>query len=630
MDRQEDVKTAGMALAATATEKEALAMIHHCRFGHVSFEKMKKAFPDVMNGLDKTKLRCEACEYAKHTRISYVSKGLRSIVPFVLVHSDVWTCPSTSINGMKYFVTFIDCNTRMTWMYLMRHKDEVFECFKDFCAYVKTQFKVQVQMIRTDNGTEYVNRRLGEFLSDQGILHQTSCPDTPPQNGVAERKNRHILEVARSIMYTMNVPKCLWGEAVLTATYLINRTPSMILGMKSPCELLLGENKFSVPPKVFGCTCFVRDHRPAVNKLDPRAVKCIFIGYPSGQRGYKCWSPSDRRTFVSMDVTFWESNPYYGEKTDLSSLFECLDQPVVGPEGEVVLQPQVSEARGREQGRGQEEVMQQARPPMVGTIPVLPLSSGEGETETHQVQEQPEQQQGIAQKPLKVYTRRAKANEPQGEQAGNENVMQGESHIEQEDSSTEMPIALRKGTRAAAAKPVERYGFEHNIGNYVNYDALSASYKVFIASLQAMVIPSDWRNAKKDPKWCAAMREELEALRKQRTWELAELPAGKKTVGCKWVYSVKQNPEGKIERYKARLVARGYSQTYGIDYDETFAPVAKMNTVRILVSCAANFEWPLHQLDVKNAFLHGELKEEVYMEGPLDWTHLKLKARCVD
>ena len=112
----------------------------------------------------------------------------------------------------------------------------------------------------------------------------------------------------------------------------------------------------------------------------------------------------------------------------------------------------------------------------------------------------------------------------------------------------EMPIALRKGTRALVAKPVERYGFQHNIGNYVNYDGLSASYKVFIASLQAVVIPSDWKNAKKDPKWCAAMREELEALRKQRTWELAELPTGKKTVRCRWVYSVKQNPEGKTER----------------------------------------------------------------------------------
>lgn len=131
-----------------------------------------------------------------------------------------------------------------------------------------------------------------------------------------------------------------------------------------------------------------------------------------------------------------------------------------------------------------------------------------------------------------------------------------------------------------------------------------------------MSIPTDWRVARQDPKWCAAMREELEALRKNKTWELSDLPAGKKAVGCKWIYTIKQNSDGKIERYKARLVARGYRQTYGIDYDETFAHVAKMNTVRILVSCAANFGWSLHQLDVKNAFLHWDLQEEVYMEVP--------------
>ena len=94
------------------------------------------------------------------------------------------------------------------------------------------------------------------------------------------------------------------------------------------------------------------------------------------------------------------------------------------------------------------------------------------------------------------------------------------------------------------------------------------------------------------------------------------LPAGKRAVGCKWVYTVKQTPEEKVDRYKARLVAKGYSQTYGIYYDETFAPVAKINTVRTLVSCAANQGWPLHQLDVKNAFLHGDFQAEVYMELP--------------
>ena len=184
------------------------------------------------------------------------------------------------------------------------------------------------RVIRTDNGTEYVNNKFANFLSVEGILHQTSCPDTPPQNGVAERKNRHLLEVAQSLMYTMNVPKFLWSEAVLTATYLINRVPSRVLQMKTPYEVLFGKNEFIVPLKVFGCTCFVRDHRPSVGKLDPRAVKCIFVGYSSVQKGYKCWSPSERRLFVSMDVTFRESEPFYGEKTDLSSLFSSLDSNI--------------------------------------------------------------------------------------------------------------------------------------------------------------------------------------------------------------------------------------------------------------------------------------------------------------
>src|SRR6266542_1166182 len=146
------------------------------------------------------------------------------------------------------------------------------------------------------------------------------------------------------------------------------------------------------------------------------------------------------------------------------------------------------------------------------------------------------------------------------------------------------------------------------------YSHISPAYKMFIASLQTVPIPSDWRAAKQDPRWKAAMKEELLALQKKQTWELVSLPVGKRAVGCKWVFTVKQTPEGKVDRYKARLVAKGYSQTYGIDYDETFAPVAKMSTVRTLISCATIFGWPLHQLDVKNAFLHGDLLEEVYME----------------
>uniref|UniRef100_A0A8R7PEX6 Integrase catalytic domain-containing protein n=1 Tax=Triticum urartu TaxID=4572 RepID=A0A8R7PEX6_TRIUA len=228
MDREGLGQTGNPVFVAIVEERESVAMKHHCRMGHVSFDKMFKLFPDVMHGVDKNKLKCDVCEFAKH---DILCKALRSIYPFMLVHSDVWTSLVVSVSGAKYFVTFIDCHSRMTWIYLMRHKDETFQCFKTFYAYVKNHFNVQVQVIRSDNGTEYVNKVFGTFLPEHGILHQTSCLDTPPQNGVAERKNRHILEVARSPTFTMNVPKFLWGEAVMAATHLINHTSSRVLGI---------------------------------------------------------------------------------------------------------------------------------------------------------------------------------------------------------------------------------------------------------------------------------------------------------------------------------------------------------------------------------------------------------------
>jgi hypothetical protein len=369
-----------------------------------------------------------------------------------------------------------------------------------------------------------------------------------------------------------------------------------------------------VPPKVFGCTCFVRDHRPSVGKLDPRAVKCIFIGYPSGQKGYKCWSPSERRTFVSMDVTFRESEPFYGEKTDLSSLFD-FDSPSMSD---------ASREGESEPLRTKEDETSRI---VVGSIPCPPMEDGrwrkpneEGNLRVY-TRRQPVSDK-IWSKPneeanLRVYTRR-KLQQVQGEQPHviAEGVESSNDNLGAIDDSLELPIALRKEARANAGKPPERYGFDNDISNYVSYRSMSPAYRVFVASLQSVAIPKDWKAAKQDPKWYEAMMEELNALDKNKTWELVHLPAGKKVVSCKWVYTVKQNAEGKIERYKARLVARGYSQMYGIDYDETFAPVAKMSTVRTLISCATNFGWPLHQLDVKNAFLHGDLQEEVYMEIP--------------
>jgi hypothetical protein len=119
-----------------------------------------------------------------------------------------------------------------------------------------------------------------------------------------ERKNRHLLEITRSMMIFMNVPQYLWGQTVLTAPYLINRKPSRVLDWKSPIKMLRGKNENILPLKTFGCVCFVQDNRPNVEKLNPRVVKCIFVGYSDTQKGYVCWSFVEKRLFVSMNITF--------------------------------------------------------------------------------------------------------------------------------------------------------------------------------------------------------------------------------------------------------------------------------------------------------------------------------------
>ena len=172
-------------------------------------------------------------------------------------------------------------------------------------------------------------------------------------------------------------------------------------------------------------------------------------------------------------------------------------------------------------------------------------------------------------------------------------------------------------------QPPNRYSLDHGtskskypISNHFSTQKLSEPFKALVHKLSADGVPDIVSEAMNNPKWIQAIEEEMKALQKNDTWALVPLPERKKTVGCRWVFSIKHKTDGSVEKYKARHVAKGYTQTYGVDYQETFSHVAKLNIVRVLISLAANLEWPLHQFDVKNAFLHGDLEEEVYMDIP--------------
>ncbi|CAL9012439.1 unnamed protein product [Prunus brigantina] len=274
----------------------------HRRLGHPSFGYLKRLFPSLFRSCDESSFKCETCILAKSHRTVFPLSDSKAAKPFDLVHSDVWGPARITSNGFRWFVTFIDDCTRLTWVFLLKNKHDVASILPEFYTMVSTQFHAQVKVFRTDNGGEYVNNSLASFFRAQGIIHQTTTPFTPQQNGVSERKNRQLLEVARSLMLDMSVPHHLWGHAVLSDF----KTPHDVFGDHVSPVLVS-----KLPPKVFGCVAYVHVYSHQRSKLDPCALRCVFIGYSSTQKGYKCYHPPTQKVHVTLDVTFHEEVPYY-------------------------------------------------------------------------------------------------------------------------------------------------------------------------------------------------------------------------------------------------------------------------------------------------------------------------------
>ncbi|KAI5327777.1 hypothetical protein L3X38_027173 [Prunus dulcis] len=293
----------------------------HQRLAHPSEFVLSTLFPSLC----KSSLVCEICHLSKFTRFPFNSSISRASKIFEIVHSDVWgPAPLESFDGYRYYVTFVDDFSRVTWLYLLKFKSEVMDAFKNFHNLVMNHFSSQIHILRSDNGTEYTSKNMTNYLSTHGIIHQTSCVGTPQQNGIAERKNRDLLEKTRALMLQMNVPKRFWSQGVLAATYLINRLPSRVLDSKSPYEVMQNKKINLSHLRIFGCTCYAHIQSHHRDKLDPKAIKCVFMGYSSTQKGYKCYNPCSRKLFVSRDVRFDEIKPYFNKPSDQNRQGEHL------------------------------------------------------------------------------------------------------------------------------------------------------------------------------------------------------------------------------------------------------------------------------------------------------------------
>ncbi|CAM8999360.1 unnamed protein product [Rhodiola kirilowii] len=486
-------REAGREIASNLDVKKTLSEVElrHNRLGHASFDvvyQLLKSQKPCVNW-KHVKYHCSVCPLAKQAKLSFPLSTHSTIDIFELLHSDVWgPFHEPTLSGAKYFLTVVDDYSRAVWIFLLQQKSE-------------------------------------------GCIQQSSCPYTPQQNGLVERKHRHILEVARALMFEAGLPKKFSGDSVLTATHIINRLPSSVLDGKCPWEILFHEKPHVDHLRTFGCSCFVSTNASVRDKFDPRALECILLGYPVGQKGYKLFCLATQEIIISRHVVFRE---------DVFPFKQSAQQLV--------------------------------------STSVKPVS---------------------IMAPIEVTT------------------------LFGDDDHAIIGTPSATDPSYDGLVPDDSLFFDASSNDQMTEENVDMEFNAPVASVPNLATsgPSLRRSTRprKPPTWtkdyvCNTV--EIKALEDNHTWILTDLPRDKTLVDCKWIYKVKFHSDGSVERYKARLVARGFTQVEGLDFHETFAPVAKMTTVRCLLVIAVARQWPLHQLDVNNAFLHGNLDEEVYMKLP--------------
>lgn len=302
----------------TAESKPDLLSLWHFRYGHLGYDNIHvlkdKAMVDGMKielagGVDRK--NCEGCAMGKQHRQPFPKKSEhKACKPLELIHSDVCGPISIpSVGGSRYFVTFIDDNSRYTYVYMIKHKSEVLDRFTEFVEQTENLTGYRVKSLRSDNGTEYCSKAFEEYCKSKGIRKEYTVPFTPQQNGVAERANRTIMESVRSMIYHANLPLEFWAEAVSTAVYLKNRSPTTHLKDIAPYECWFKEKPDVSIIKVFGCKSYIHVPDQKRRKLDKKSTPCVFVGYPDNSKGYKLYDLESRLLFFlrTILITSWKS-----------------------------------------------------------------------------------------------------------------------------------------------------------------------------------------------------------------------------------------------------------------------------------------------------------------------------------
>ncbi|KAJ9565815.1 hypothetical protein OSB04_001781 [Centaurea solstitialis] len=708
----------------------------HRRMCHMNFKNMNLLVKNkLVRGLPAKEFSCDdhcvACLKGKQHKSSHKSKEVNIISsPLQLLHMDLFGPTNVMSIGKKSYCLVI---SRFTWVYFLRTKDETSGLIKPFVIGMENKTNLKVKVIRSDNGTEFKNADLNSFCREKGIEKQYSAPITPQQNGVVERRNRTLIEAARTMLADSKLPITFWAEAVNTACYVQNKVLVVKSKGKTPYELFEKKKPFIGFLKPFGCPCTILDTKTHLGKFESKYDEGFLVGYSAQSKALRVFNNSTRIIEESDNVRCNENTPNLpgsgpnwlfdidslinslnmssavitGSRTEktqeTSPPFVMFPMPTVDPidlctsEDMEHVQENEDESIEKNDDQQTEEVSPtdntELNPPpevepRLQNSEIIPISAdplGASTRSTRGVLGDPirtrkvvgakkrrRRLEGVAGALIRSPELVDFPQNAQPEYVRLDRLLPILTDFDRSDFSADFSLiaslrvrgpstrrVLGRGNRVLQpwVEPVEPQGSNPiDIEPDVNDSNLRVNLpeeplhltrtqrnhppSLVIGDIQSPMItrkqskaitdphsgmisvfltqtePKKALDAMKDPSWIEAMQEELLHFVLQHVWDLVDLPRGHRVIGTKWIFRNKTDERGIVIKNKARLVAQGYTQEEGIDYDDVFAPVARIEAIRLFLAFASYKGFKVYQMDVKSAFLYGTIDEEVYVSQP--------------
>ena len=579
-------ETKELANIAKYSDEPARIVLWHHRLAHTNYhtlESMKRL--NTITGFDPGSHygpvdRCVDCPFGKQVRAPFKHTETPPNEIGDLVVSDVCGPFETSLGGYKYFVTWLDVKTRHATVNFIKDKScaTLTDSLNNYRNWLATQTGAKIKRIRTDNGGEYTGTNFEDVCRQNGIIHETTSPYTPEHNGIAERYNRTLQEGALTLQHDANLSSRFWVSGIHTVNFIRNRILHSRLGI-SPHEALWKAKPRVDWLRIYGCKCWALIPKAIRRKGDYRSVEGIFVGYYDDSKAYKVWIPRTRTVLKARDVIFDESN--HIERVTIHATDDD-DLPNLWAN-----ESAASIRNSSPPTAASTEIDDDVRDSPFIEFPTIEAADPDAVCSENQTPEA-----AISYEDLGADTLPTSVDFEQGPWMDPENSTYGRGKRQRVPRTETATMAYE----ASDASQIE--------GAFVTLaDDEPSCYKEAMSSDNA-------------DKWKSACEAEFSILMRYHTWELVERPTNVNIVGSRWTFRVKRDNLSRVDKFKARLVAQGFSQIAGLDFNETYSPTIRFTSIRLILALACRHNLFLRHIDIKGAYLNGKLEEDVYMRQP--------------